>query len=153
MTQIVSVRRAGLDDLDTVARLFDGYRAFYRVAPASERVAAFLSDRLRNQDSVIFLAALAEGPDAVGFTQLYPMFSSVSVGRSFVLNDLFVDPSARGHGVGRALLERAAAFGRETGALYLELATEVTNTAAQRLYDGAGWQRDTEFYHYALDLR
>lgn len=153
MTESITITRAELDDLERVVPLFDGYRAFYRQRSEPARVRAFIGDRLRNRDSVIFLARLAGHQDPVGFTQLYPMFSSVSIGRSLVLNDLFVAPAARGHGVGQALLERAAAFGRETGALYLELATAVTNTTAQRLYQGAGWIRDNDFYHYSLDLR
>ncbi|MGE0439969.1 MAG: N-acetyltransferase family protein [Gemmatimonadales bacterium] len=147
----LSIDRAGLDDLALLAPLFIGYRAFYRKPPEADRVRAFLSDRLRHQDSIVLLARL-DGI-AVGFTQLYPTFSSVSIGRAFVLNDLFVDPAARSHGVGRALLERAAAFARQEGALYLELATGVTNAGAQRLYEATGWVRDTDFYHYSLDLR
>lgn len=153
MTETITITRAELDDLDLVVPLFDGYRQFYRQPSDPSRVRAFLADRLRNRDSVIFLARLAGERAPIGFTQLYPIFSSVSIGRALVLNDLFVAPSARGHGAGQALLERAAAFGREVGALYLELATAVTNATAQRLYQGAGWVRDTEFYHYALDLR
>lgn len=152
MTDSITIIRAGLEDLEEVVPLFDGYRQFYRQRSEPDRVRAFLADRLRNRDSVIFLARLADRTPA-GLTQLYPMFSSVSIGRSLVLNDLFVAPAARGHGVGRALLDRAAAFGRETGALYLELATAVTNTVAQGLYQRAGWRRDTEYHHYSLDLR
>ncbi len=151
MTDAVIIERATLADLDRVVPLFDAYRQFYRQPSEPDRVRGFLADRLRNGDSIVLLAAKAGV--AVGFVQLYPMYSSVSIGRSFVLNDLFVAEAGRGHGVGRALLERAAAVGREAGALYLELATAVTNHPAQRLYDRAGWTRDTEFHHYALDLR
>jgi GNAT superfamily N-acetyltransferase len=153
MTERLTIRRAELTDLDRLAPLFDGYRRFYRRQEEPDRVRAFLTDRLRNRDSIIFLAFIEGQPLPVGFTQLYPTYSSVSIGRSLILNDLFVDPAGRGHGVGRALLERAAQFGRATGALYLELATEVSNAPAQALYEQAGWRRDTDFYHYSLDLR
>lgn len=146
-----TVRRATSEDLAPLAVLFDEYRRFYRMAPDPERAAAFLADRLRNRDSAVFLAEV--GGRAAGFVQLYPMFSSVSIGRSFVLNDLFVDPAARGRGVGRLLLTRAAEYGRANGALYLELATEVANTSAQALYRSMGWERDDGFLHYALNLR
>ncbi len=147
------VSRAGLADIEQLVPLFDGYRQFYEQPSEPDRVRAFLTDRLRNQDGVIFLGRVdAKGP-AIGFTQLYPTFSSVSIGRAFILNDLFVSPEARGHGIGAALLLRAAEFGRETGALYLELETATTNVTAQRLYEKLGWKRETTFHKYGLDLR
>jgi ribosomal protein S18 acetylase RimI-like enzyme len=148
-----TVTRAGSPDLDQVAPLFDAYRRFYEQPSEPGRVRAFLTDRLRNQDSVILLARLEATAPAVGFTQLYPTFSSVSIGRAFVLNDLFVDPTAQGRGIGEALLQAAARIARATGALYLELETGVTNLAAQRLYERLGWKRETAFHRYGLDLR
>ena len=147
-----TVVRAEPADLDRLVPLFDAYRRFYRRPSELDRVRAFLGDRLRNRDSVVFLALAEPGGAAVGFTQLYPVFSSVSIGRALILNDLFVVPEGRGRGVGAALLERAAAFGRETGARYLELETEVSNEPAQRLYERLGWTRETAFHRYALDL-
>lgn len=146
----VTVRRALLEDLDLVTPMFDAYRQFYRQASAPDRVRSFLADRLRNHDSVIFLATV-DG-SAVGFTQLYPIFSSVSIGRALVLNDLYVAPAGRRHGVGRSLIDCAVQFGQETNALYLELATELTNVSAQRLYERAGWTKDLEFFHYSIPV-
>lgn len=151
MTAGVRVRPAGIEDLPALVPMFDGYRQFYRQPSEPDRAEAFLADRLRNRDSAIFLAEVGGRP--VGFVQLYPTFSSVSIGRAFVLNDLYVVAAARGSGAGRALLEQAARYGREQGALYLELSTEVTNTTAQALYAATGWERESAFHHYSLDLR
>lgn len=146
----MEIRRASLDDLPRLVPLYDGYRQFYR-QPSDPRLAErFLGERLSRGDSVIFLAEDDSGP--LGFTQLYPIFSSVSAARAWVLNDLFVAPGARTGGVGRALLERARAHGLETGAKWLSLSTERTNEKAQRLYESLGWVRDTEYYHYELPL-
>ncbi len=152
-TTNIRVRRAGTADLVALAPLFDAYRGFYHQSPDLPKVSRFLEDRLRNGDSFVFLAFVHGDGLPAGFTQLYPVFSSITIGRALILNDLFVTPDHRGHGVARALLERAAAFGRETGAKYLELATQISNTSAQRLYERAGWARETEFFHYELDLR
>ena len=138
--------RAELDDLETLVPLFDGYRRFYRQPPDAIGARAFLAERIKRNESVIFLAVV-EGR-VVGFTQLYPSFSSVSMQRLWVLNDLFVAPDGRRSGAGRALLDRAERWARETGAKGLILSTEVTNTTAQRLYESAGWTRDDEFFHY-----
>jgi hypothetical protein len=96
----VDVRRATLDDVDVLAPLFDGYRQFYRQAPDLERARQFLRERLLKHESTLFLARGA-GAVPLGFTQLFPSFSSVSMARSFVLNDLFVAPEARRMGVAR----------------------------------------------------
>jgi GNAT superfamily N-acetyltransferase len=100
---------------------------------------------------VVFLA-VADGPEgrAVGFMQLYPSFTSVSLGRLWILNDLFVDPGVRRGGVGRRLLERARDWALETQAKGLVLSTGVTNKTAQSLYESCGWTRDEEFHRYRL---
>lgn len=136
----------------TVAPLFDGYRQFYGSPPDLERARKYLSERLSRAESVIFLALLEgeTGWNAVGFTQLYPTFSSISLKRFWILNDLYVAPQARKLGIAKALMERARHHAAEMGAggLALEVATD--NEAAQRLYESLGWKRDERFYHYAL---
>lgn len=145
------VRQATVDDLDRLAPLFDAYRMFYG-RPSDLRLArAFLLERFLHQQSVVFLATDAQGT-ALGFTQLYPSFSSVSAARIFVLNDLFVRPEARGMGAGGKLLEAAADYGRAVGAVRLSLSTAIDNETAQALYQAKGWARDTAFFHYDLSL-
>ena len=99
---------------------------------------------------MIFL--LLEGTAAIGFTQLYPSFSSGAMARIFILNDLFVAPEARRRGAGSALLQAAAEYGRRAGALRLVLSTEISNTTAQSVYERTGWMRDTVFCVYQLAL-
>lgn len=151
MSASAVVRQATPDDIEPVAHLFDQYRQFYRRTSDLAAARAFIGSRLQNGDSIIFVIQAEPAGALVGFTQLYPLFASLSIGRAFVLNDLFVSPVARGLGLGRHLLERAAEYGRDTGARYLELSTETTNAAAQRLYEKLGWVRETSFYHYSLD--
>jgi GNAT superfamily N-acetyltransferase len=137
-------------DVDLIVPLFDAYRQFYRQPIEPERVAQFLLDRFEHLESVIFVAF--DGIAAIGFTQLYPSFSSGALARIFILNDLFVTQDARGRGAGSALLHAAAEYGRRVGALRLVLSTELTNTTAQSLYEKWGWKRDTAFCSYQLAL-
>ena len=146
----VKVRQASVEDLDLLVPLFDAYRQFYRQPSEPERVRHFLLERFEHNQSVLFLAF--ERSVAVGFTQLYPSFSSAALGRIFILNDLFVVPEARRHGVASALLSAAAEYGRRVHALRLILSTELTNTMAQSAYEALGWQRDVAFCHYQLEL-
>lgn len=129
MTDAIGIRRAGGQDIAALAPLFDAYRVFYG-KPSDLAVArAFLIERLQREESVIFLAEDGEGT-ALGFTQLYPGFSSVSVARTLTLNDLFVQPAARRRGVAKQLLAAAAAHGRAIGAVRLSLSTAISNASA-----------------------
>jgi ribosomal protein S18 acetylase RimI-like enzyme len=139
------IERARLPHLDALLPLFVAYRHFYE-RPDDPRTRGFLEQRMRRDESVVFLASL-EGA-AVGFTQLYPSFASVSLCRMFVLYDLFVVPHARRHGVAAALLRTAVDYAREQGAGELMLQTATGNLAAQGLYEREGWVRDKEFYVY-----
>ena len=146
------VRQADPGDVDAVAPLFDAYRQFYQQPSDPALARAFIAERLTRSESVIFLAE--RDGRAVGFVQLYPLFSSTAAQprRMWLLNDLFVSPSARGGGVARALMDRARRLGEETGAAGLELATARTNTPAQRLYESLGWRLDEQFLRYELGL-
>ena len=78
-TPNVSIRRAASTDLDALAVLFDAYRVFYEKKSDPEGARRFLEDRLQNNDSIVFLAFDKHG-EPLGFTQLYPLFSSVPSG-------------------------------------------------------------------------
>src|SRR5579863_941202 len=146
----VRVRQATVKDLDLLVPLFDAYRQFYRQRSDPDRARRFLLERFEQSQSVILLAF--QGDAAIGFTQLYPSFSSGAMARIFILTDLFVTPEARRRGAGSALLRAASEFAGRVGALRLVLSTELTNATAQSLYQRLGWQQDTNFcvYHLAV---
>lgn len=145
------IRRAGVADIEQLAFLFDAYRQFYAQPPDIGRARQFLMERLQCGQSVIFLAFDERG-EAVGFTQLYPSFSSVAAAAVFILNDLFVDPKARSGGIGSALIDAAVAFAAAAGAVRVSLETALTNTRAQALYERKGWVRDTGYHAYSVML-
>lgn len=90
--------------------------------------------------------------EAVGFTQLYPSFSSLSLARAFVLNDLFVAEAARRQGIASQLLAAATTLARSFDAVALTLSTALDHHHAQALYEASGWRRDTDFFTYNLRL-
>jgi GNAT superfamily N-acetyltransferase len=144
----IRIVRAEAKHIADIGPLFDAYRGFYGQPSDLAGARAYLEERMRNAEAVIFVAY--DGDAAAGFTLLYPSFSSVSMKRLWILNDLFVSQDARRGGVGRVLLERARQLAIETDAKGLVLSTQVTNTAAQSLYESSGWQRDDDFFHYHL---
>lgn len=146
----MNIRKAQLEDVDVLAGLFDQYRIFYQQPSDKQAAKQFLSERIRQNESVIFLAFL-EGK-MVGFTQLYPVFSSVSMKRAWVLNDLYVVPETRGSGAADALLNAAQELGAATASAWLVLQTAHHNHRAQRVYERNHWEKDeaffTYYYHY-----
>ncbi|SFR44813.1 Ribosomal protein S18 acetylase RimI [Robiginitalea myxolifaciens] len=139
------VRKALPSDKDSLIPLLEGYRSFYKQEANPEKSAAFLTERLAARDSIIFVAE-DEGK-LLGFMQLYPSFSTVSLERVWILNDLFVAATARSQGIGQSLLRAAQDFCREQGAKGLALETGVENPA-QKLYESLGWEKDTHCFHY-----
>ncbi|MGQ3672589.1 GNAT family N-acetyltransferase [Xanthobacter sp. TB0136] len=144
------IRQAALEDLEALVPLLDAYRQFYGQPGDLAGARAFLKARFEHGQSVLFLAE--EKGETVGFTQLFPTFSSVLMRRVFVLNDLFVAPQARRTGTGRALLEAAARHARTLGAARLSLITAVDNLPGQALYESCGWVREQKFFTYHLHL-
>ena len=146
----MKVIKVSSDYLQELIPLFDGYRVFYKQASDPKAVAIFLTERIQKNDSVIFMAVDEDG-NGLGFTQLYPSFSSVSMQRIYILNDLFVSEKARNQGVGEALMEQAKHFAREMGSRGLTLETAIDNPA-QNLYKRLGWVKDTEVNHYTWEI-
>lgn len=148
----ISVTAAEMSDLDPLAHMFDAYRQFYQAQPDLPGATRFLSERITRNQSRIFIAFRKEAgiKAPAGFTQLYPSFSSVSMKRLWILNDLFVKPEFRRAGVGAALMEAARAFAMEDGAKGLTLATQNHNVNAQALYAKMGYAKDTQFNHFHL---
>lgn len=132
------LKRATLADLDALAPLFASYRVFYGQPRDEQAARRFLSERLQRIESVIFIA-WHDGA-ATGFTQLYPSFSSTRIARTWILNDLYVQESARRKGIASSLLQTAEKFARDDGAARLELETDHDNHTAQALYRALGWQ-------------
>lgn len=135
-----------LQNIQETAPLFDQYRQFYNQPGDVEAAIAFLSARIGNNESIIFLAKVDNQP--AGFIQLYPTFSSVSMKKAFILNDLYVDKHFRGHGVGQALIEKCYHVCEQEQARYLTLQTAPDNEIAKRLYEKMGMEIDYEFDSY-----
>lgn len=142
--------RATRESLAQLVPLFDAYRQFYRQQSDVDAARRFLSARIEQSQSVIFLAL--QEAQAVGFAQLYPAFSSVAMRPIWILNDLFVAPEARRVGLGRRLLQTAKDFAVAGGAKRLVLSTAIDNLAAQSLYEQMGWQKDEAFIQYRYEL-
>ena len=148
--QSTYVRQANINDMDFLADLFDGYRQFYGQPSNIPAAKSFIQQRFEHAQSVIFIAFSGETP--VGFTQLYPSFSSVSLKKVFILNDLFVQDSFRNLGIAKQLIDAAKDYASHIGACRLSLSTAKDNLIAQRVYKESGWTYDDKYdvFHLAV---
>lgn len=145
----MKVREAKIEDVDAVAQLFDGYRVFYRKESDVDGAKAFLSERINNKESRIYVCEESDGT-FVGFTQLYPLFTSTRMKRAWLLNDLYVHPDHRGKGASKMLIQRGKELVRETGAFGMMLETEKSNDIGNKLYPSVGFKLndDSNFYEW-----
>ena len=141
-----SARQAVMADLDALAALFDQYRQFQGQPGDLLAARAFLRERLDHGESVLFLCH--DGAVSVGFAQLYPIFSSVSLTRVFILNDLFVAAAGRRKGVASRLLAAVESYAWSLGAARISLNVARDNVSAQQLYERQGWEQDGKYFMY-----
>ena len=137
--------------LDELARLFNLYRIFYEQEDNYESAYEFIKQRIINQESIIFLSCKSTN-NFNGFVQLYPSFCSVSGIPILILYDLYVDKDQRGLSIGRKLMDRAKVYAKDNGFKRLELSTAKDNLIGQSLYESLGYEQDSEFYHYSLEI-
>lgn len=145
--------QATLEHLDLIAPLFVKYREFYGELAYPESSRVFLEKRLRRKESVIYLA-LSDDDDSrlLGFCQLYPSFSSLSLKRVWILNDIFVAEDARRQLVADHLIKTAKKMAKETQAVRMRVSTSSNNEAAQKTYESIGFREDKQFKNYILPI-
>jgi ribosomal protein S18 acetylase RimI-like enzyme len=150
-----AVRVASGADADDVGRLLDEFnREYDDPSPGPERLAQRIRQLIAEGSTAVLL--VGEGPD--GLAVLRFRASIWFEGLECYLAELYVAPSSRGRGLGRALMEEAIAFARGRGAGYMDLNTGEDDVAARGLYESLGFS-DREGkpdgsvnYYYELEL-
>ena len=148
----IIVRQAGEADIEALAEVVKRYRDFQGVARQDmQEIKKFLHERIENSESVILIAVHEPARAIVGFVQLYPVFSTVSLQRQWLLNDFYVDEKDRNAGIGSLLMEAVKTHFRGKAKGFILVAAKA-NTGAKRFYNKHGWKTDTfDFYCYFYD--
>lgn len=151
------IKQINTTERHLVTDLFDQYRVFYQQPSDKSLAESFIHQRLANNESVIFVALeQVNGLDTpVGFTQLYPTYSSVRATKNWILNDLYVDAQHRRKGVGEQLIQTALEFAKTDNAQFVQLETTTDNFNAQRLYESIGFvkqQPEEGFFVYRISI-
>ncbi|SDS12101.1 Acetyltransferase (GNAT) family protein [Paenibacillaceae bacterium GAS479] len=151
--QVVQAQHSDTGMAEELSLLFHQYRQFYGHPDTKEQMDGarlFIQERLQRQDSIILVAIFGE--ERIGFAQLYPVFSSLSMRRAWILNDLYIDEGWRGKGAARKLLQAAEQHARDTGAAYIQLSTAPDNKRARQLYESQGYVLEQSYLTYELGI-
>lgn len=150
---MIEIKRLAATDAHLATSLFDQYRVFYRQASNLLLAEKFIEERLQKNESIIFVAMAGKVP--AGFTQLYPIYSSVKANKNWILNDLYVKEDFRKQSIGEKLIKAAMDFAKNDGATFVQLETAKDNSTAQRLYETIGFKKqlsDEDFFTYRIEL-
>lgn len=147
----MTIRKATIKDISQLSILFDAYRVFYEKVSDIKQAQLFLSERINNNESVIFVAEDVENK-LTGFVQLYPLFSSTRMKRFWLLNDLFVQPAQRSKGISIALIDAAKELCRTSNSCGMMLETAKTNLIGNNLYPKTGFELDEEHNYYSWNI-
>ncbi|WP_293307306.1 GNAT family N-acetyltransferase [Pedobacter sp. UBA5917] len=151
----ITIKQLGLTEAHLVVGLFNQYRIFYKQFSDIGMARAFIDERLQHNESVIFVAVDTDSLQPVGFTQLYPKYSSVRLSKNWILNDLYVAEDYRKQGIGEKLIKTAMDFAKTNGSTFVQLETAIDNFNAQHLYESIGFVKqgnDEEFFLYKIAL-
>lgn len=151
MNSIESIRTSTISDLEQLSELFNLYRIFYGKDDDIATATVFINERIKQEDSVIIVAETIDG-QLVGFTQLYPIFSSVSAKKAWVLNDLFILENFRKQCVATELILKSIELGKNSNAAWISLQTASDNYNAQALYEKIGFTKDNHYLDYVFNL-
>lgn len=142
------------DDYQNWLRLYQGYAKHYKVALTNDGVAAtwaWLMDETHPVTGVIaYLDDDAQGEDAVGLAHFRAMPSPLRGVEVGFLDDLFVDPNARGNKVGEVLLDHLAEVARQKSWPVVRWITRDDNYRARSLYDRKAVKSDWNTYEMLI---
>ena len=144
--------QATLEHLDQLTPMFIKYRELFGQVAYPESSRKFLSTRISRKESVIYLAMPDDEERILGFCQLYPSYSSLSLKRVWILNDIYVCEEARRQLVADHLIQAAKKMAKETQAIRMRVSSSINNDVAHKLYESLGFVEDHEFKNFILPI-
>jgi len=146
----IEIRSARTEEIEEMLPLIRAYCEFYETEPNDDRLREMFRTLMTEpSEGAVFVAC--EDGRPVGFATLDWKWSSLKAARVGYLEDLFVDPVARGKGIADALIEVCAERCRELGLPAMQWLTAPDNLRAQQVYNRTGAESDT-YVEYDLTL-
>ena len=146
----LEIRAALATDKQRWFILWQGYLDFYKTELSTEQ-SSLTWQRILDPEFNMKCAVAIDDGLIVGFTTFSLQNSTWSEGGHCYLEDLFVDPAARGKGVGRALIEHVKSYAIENNCSRLYWNTDEDNATARKLYDTYALESGKRQYRIALN--
>jgi len=144
--------KANVNHIKQVGELFDLYRQFYKYVSNINESTDYISERMKNNESIIFFATNKQ-KEAMGFVQLYETFGSLDLGKIIILYDLYVKKDHRKNKIGRQLMLKSHEYAIKINAKRIQLSTATDNFIGQSLYESLGYVKDADFYTYDFEIK
>ena len=144
--------KANVNHIKQVGELFDLYRQFYKYVSNINESTDYISERIKNNESIIFFATNKQ-KEAMGFVQLYETFGSLDLGKIIILYDLYVKKDHRKNKIGRQLMLKSHEYAKKINAKRIQLSTATDNFIGQSLYESLGYVKDADFYTYDFEIK
>jgi len=144
--------KANVNHIKQVGELFDLYRQFYKYVSNIKDSTDYISERMKNNESIIFFATNKQ-KEAMGFVQLYETFGSLDLGKIIILYDLYVKKDHRKNKIGRQLMLKSHEYAKNINAKRIQLSTATDNFIGQSLYESLGYVKDADFYTYDFEIK
>ena len=144
--------KANVNHIKQVGELFDLYRQFYKYVSNINESTDYISERIKNNESIIFIATNKK-KEAMGFVQLYETFGSLDLGKIIILYDLYVKKDHRKNKIGRQLMLKSHEYAKKINAKRIQLSTATDNFIGQSLYESLGYVKDADFYTYDFEIK
>ncbi len=150
MSTELTINRCNINDLNTLAPLFDAYRQHFKQTSDLDGVKAYLKQRLEAEEAIVYLV----GSDEIchGFVLLYPSFSSIGLAPIWMLNDFYLHSGSNKRLMAKQLLDRIGEDCKAAGAIRIEVTTRKENHRLHKLYKDYGFEKDYKYDHYFLQL-
>jgi GNAT superfamily N-acetyltransferase len=142
------IRALTADDRAAWEPLWQGYLTFYETVLPPATTDTTWARFMDPGEAMFALGAFMDGR-LVGIAHYLFHRTAWAIGDNCYLQDLFVAPEARGHGVGRALITAVAEQARQANAARVYWHTHETNATARALYDRVG--RLSGFIQYRIE--
>jgi GNAT superfamily N-acetyltransferase len=132
------IRPASPADAPEIARLIKELAEYEKLAHMAVGTARMVADSLFGARPAAEAMMAERGGRAVGFALYFTTFSTFLCKPGLYLEDLFVEPAHRGHGIGKALLARLAALAVERSCGRFEWRVLDWNTPSIKFYESLG---------------
>lgn len=148
---MTTIRPIADHDGERWRELFTAYGIFYKTSFSGEVLDGVLAWLLNPEHEVNAIVATDAADTVIGFAIYRAHPDTFTAGTAIYLDDLYVDPAARGAGAATAMLEALAVVAGRSGAEKVRWITAGDNVRAQRVYDRIAKKAD--WVSYELDAR